>query len=49
VVSASVLGAKEHDNEGAEAEGKRQSGVGERSAAVVGRGENGFSFGLTAR
>jgi hypothetical protein len=49
VVSASVLGAKEHDDEEAEAEGKRQSGVGGRSAAVAGRGENGFSFGLTAR
>jgi hypothetical protein len=49
VVNALAIGKEERSNEGAEADGERQSGVGGRSAAVAGRGENSFSFGLTAR
>jgi hypothetical protein len=48
VVNALAIGKEERSNEGAEADGERQSGVGGRSAAVAGRGENSFSFGLTA-
>jgi hypothetical protein len=49
VVSASVLGAEERGDEGAEADDERQSGVDGHSVAVAGRGENGFSLGPTAR
>jgi hypothetical protein len=49
VVNASAIGKDERGNEGAEADGERQSGVGGRSAAIAGRGENNFSFGPTAR
>jgi hypothetical protein len=48
VVNASALGAEEHDDEGAEVDSERQSGVGGRSVAVARRGENDFSFGPTA-
>jgi hypothetical protein len=49
VVNASAIGKDERSNEGAEVDGERQSGVGGRSATVAGRGENSFSFGLTAQ
>jgi hypothetical protein len=44
-----VLGVGEHDDEGAEVDGERQSEVGGHSTTAVGRGENGFSFGPTVR
>jgi hypothetical protein len=45
----SSLGAEGHGDEGLEADDERQSGVGGRSVAAAGRGENGFSFGPTAQ
>jgi hypothetical protein len=49
VVNASALLADECGDDGAEVDSERQSGVGRRSMAVAGRGENDFSFRPTVR